>query len=226
MSDLKDILKEEIEVNKLKKIELLYIGIIVGLCLFFVLRGVSLRSDESITTYKCPDKYEKDSTVLLEKITEVSRENMEDEIRSFARKYIQALYPKNGKEAEEFYKYIIRHTKSEGVRREYIAYQGDIEKISKKLDNGAVTEFFPKNSQSYQIRKKDNELAWVYEIEGYMNNRITAMQDDRGVVTLRLTISLGEASRSGSYSGLYVDKYEILHMEDVVTKDVKNVKSN
>lgn len=223
---LKEIIKEETAYEKFLRIEKIYIGIVLGLCLFFIVRGIHLRNDDSITVYKCPDSYLQDFTIKLKKTSDFNQSDLEDEIRSFMRKYIMALYPKNKNEAVVFFDFIVRHTSNDKIKSEYRAYQEDIEGIADNLEKGQITEFFPKNSSQYQISKVGSELKWIFQIEGYLNNRQSLLKDDRGVVTLRFEIVAKEATSKGSYNGLYVEEYEILHMEDVISKDIKNVKSN
>ncbi len=223
---IQEILKDDLGREKFQGIERAFIAVLIALCLFFIGRGISLRNDTEITVFKCPSHHKQDSTIKLKRINNFSSDEFEDEIRSLIRKYVQALYPKNEREALEYYKFITRHTVEGNLRSQYLAYIKDFPKIKRQFRQGKIVEFFPVDSSKYQIHKINNELEWVFEIEGYMNNRQDRSRDDRGIVTLRFNVMLGKANSEGSYSGLYVKKYSILHMEDVVAKDIKDVKEN
>jgi len=227
MSGDRDITKEMAEMESAKEAssqsETLFISLSVGIifgCLYF---SHSFITDDSIQIFKCPVMREMDAPVAMKKISDIDSYDAEIYIRGFVRQYIRALYPKNSLEAEELFRFIAQH--SLGKEKEvYGGYLNDFKKIGDSLDQGRSTDFFPVSSTDIRISKNTLSSSWIVEIDGFMNNRHSALEDDRGAVTLRLEVVKDSARLGGSHSGLYVSNLEVVSMTDPVANNQKNVK--
>lgn len=230
MSEEKDVTLELAELEAYKEStsqnEVVFFSVAAGVilcCLFF---SWSFHSDDEIQAFVCPVTKEMDAPVSLKKINDIGAYEAENFLRGFVRQYVRALYPKNSSEAPEHYQFIKLH--SVGKEREiYSGFLKDMERIGRELDQGKTTDFFPmkpiSDPESIRMSQVDS-TTWVVEIPGVMNNRISALEDDRGIVTLRLEVVKDKARLGGSYSGLYVKSLDILTMTDSVSGNKKSVK--
>lgn len=198
----------------------------VGVILFCLLSSYSLVTDDSIQIFLCPTVREMDAPVAIRKISSATAYEAENYIRGFVRQYVRALYPKNSMEAKEHFKFVYEHSIGK-ARYDYGGFLKDFEKIGKELDNGRVTDFFPAkptaDADSMRISKKSDN-KWVVEIDGFLNDKKSLVEDDRGIITLRLNVFKEYARLGGSRSGLYVESFEITTMSDAVSDVKKEVK--
>ncbi len=224
---LEELQKTEFEKSKWSAMEIVFTSTMAGLILFCFGRGIYLRNDDSLIAYRAPDMREMGAPIRLQKIEELRADQIQNMLHDFVRKYIRALYPQNSKEADFLYKYVVRHTRDPRLLREYKSYLQSLESIGEALDKGKTMVFSPVNSLDVRMRKKkDRERAWIIEVDGFLNNRLSLSEEDRGIVTLRFEVAYDRPSLEGSYSGWYVDKYDILTIRDAVANNVENVKAN
>lgn len=223
----RDITKELAELQTSKEMasqgELIFYSFATGIVLVCLFLSYIYVTDDQIQVFKCPVMREMDAPVAMKKISDVDEYEAEVFIRGFVRQYVRALYPKNSSEAEGHFKFITQHS----LGNQKVLYAGflkDHVKIGQDLDNGRTTDFFPVNSLDMRISKNSLSDSWIVEIDGYMNNRTSALEDDRGVVTLRLEVVKDKSRLDGSYSGLYVSNVDILTMTDAVANNKKSVK--
>lgn len=203
------------------------IGLALGVVLFCLFVSYKLVSDESLQVFACPTSRELDAPVAMKRLRDFGSRDVEAYIRGFVRRYVRSMYPKNSQEASYMYKWVANHSLG-NLKIKYRGYDNDHEKIGDDLDNGKSTDFFPARATAdkdgFRISKKDGyDTKWVVEIEGFLNDRKSMVNDDRGVVTLRLHIELGEVLLHGSQSGLYVSEVEITNMYDPVSNGIKKI---
>lgn len=221
LSEIKELEKAK---KKYEASELIFSVSTLVLLLFIVVRAVRLYSDDTLVSYRAPEVTEMGAPIKLVQLEQLSPDKIQNMIYDFSRLYIRSLYPKNSNEAEFHYNYIVRHTTDYDLKNEYQSYLDSIEDVGVQLDSGKFKEFFPLNSLDFRIRKIDGTKEWVFEIDGFLNNRISMMEESRGVVTMRLTIEYSRPSSKGSYSGWYVKDLEILTLRDVVANNKENIK--
>lgn len=221
-------LSELAELDKTKRkyeaTELMFSVSTIVLLLFIVTRAIKLYSDDTLVSYRAPEVTEMGAPIRLVQLEQLSPNELQNMIYDFSRLFIRSLYPKNSKEAKFHYDYIVRHTTNYDLKNEYQSYLDSLDDVGVQLDSGRFKEFFPLNSLDFRVRKIDNEKEWVFEIDGFLNNRISMIEESRGVVTMRLTIEYLRPSSKGSYSGWYVKDLEILTLRDVVANNKENIK--
>lgn len=226
----RDITLELAEIESHKEIassnEVVFFSISCGIILCCLTFSWLYHTDDEIQVYACPASREMDAPVAMKRINDIGQYEAENFIRGFVRQYVRALYPKNSGEAEDHFKFIALH--STGKEKEiYKGFLNDLENIGKELDSGKTTDFFPirpiSDPDSVLMSKSDLG-GWVVEIKGFLNNRHSAMDDDRGVVTLRFEVVKDKARLDGSYSGLYVRAFDIVTVTDSVSNNLKSVK--
>lgn len=228
--DEKDITLELAELESHKEItshnEVIFFSISIGVILCCLAFAWGYHSDDEIQVFACPVNREMDAPVALKKVNDLDNYEAENFIRGFVRQYVRALYPKNSSEAPEHFRFITLHSLGK-EKSMYAGFARDVEKIGRELDQGKTTDFFPikpiSDPESIVMAKSDSG-TWIVEIDGFLNNRTSALEDDRGAVTLRLEIVKGKARYGGSYSGLYVNSVDILTMTNSVSNNQKSVK--
>lgn len=230
MDEEKDVTLELAELESHKEMasqnEVIFYSVSFGVilcCLFF---AWGYHSDDEIQVFACPVTREMDAPVALKKIGDIDDYEAENFIRGFTRQYVRALYPKNSYEAPEHYRFITLHS----LGKEKMIYAGflkDVEKIGRELDQGKTTDFFPirpiSDPESIRMARSDGG-TWIVEVDGFLNNRTSALEDDRGAVTLRLEVVKQKARYEGSYSGLYVQSLDIVTITNAVSNNQKSVK--
>lgn len=207
---------------------LVVIGLSMGALLFCLWTSWKLVTDDSLQVFNCPQARELDAPVAMKRMRDFSQQNVEMYLRGFTRRFIRAMFPKNSTEASYMYKWVANHTEGK-LRSEYLGYDDDHVKIGNELDSGRSTDFFPAKASAHKdgVRissVKGNSGRWVVEVEGFMNDRKSMIQDDRGAVILRLYVFTGDVKLNGSQSGLYVDKIEIISLTDPVSGSEKTIK--
>lgn len=226
MSFLDELEEVEKEKERFSSFEIIYLTIVIAVGVSLLSRIYFLYSDDALIAYKAPEVTEMGAPIKLTRVTELPSDRLHNMLHDFTRQYIRALYPKNSLELEHHYNFIIKHTRNKKLLNEYLGYLEDKEAIGSELDLGKVTWFSPVNSLDLRIRKKQNQKAWIVEIDGFLNNSISSLKDDRGIVTLRFQMTYDRPSSEGSYSGWYVTDYEIITTTDPIANNQKNVKTN
>lgn len=222
--NLSEIAELEETKRKYETTEIVFSFSTIFLLLFIVARAVTLYSDDTLVSYRAPEVVEMGAPIKLTQIEQVEPDKLQNMIYDFSRLFIRSLYPKNSKEAKFHYDYIVRHTTNYDLKNEYKSYLESVDEVGVQLDSGRFKEFFPLNSLDFRIRKIDEKKEWVFEIDGFLNNRISMIEESRGVVTMRLVIEYLKPSTNGSYSGWYVKDIEILTLRDVVANNKENIK--
>lgn len=226
--DKESYLSEIAELDKAKRkyeaTELMFSVSTFVLLLFIVIRAINLYTDDTLVSYRAPETTEMGAPIKLTQLEQLKPNEIQNMIYDFSRLFIRSLYPKNSDEAKFHYDYIVRHTTDYDLKNEYQSYLDSVDDVGVQLDSGRFKEFFPLNSLDFRIRKVDGEKEWVFEIDGFLNNRISMIEESRGVVTMRLTIEYLKPSSKGSYSGWYVKDLEILTLRDVVANNKENIK--
>lgn len=207
---------------------LVVIGLAIGVVLFCLWTSWKLVTDDSLQMFACPQARELDAPVAMKRLRDFSQQNVELYLRGFARRFIRSMFPKNSTEASYMYQWVADHS-SGRLRSEYLGYANDHEKIGQALDSGRSTDFFPAKASAHKDGIRISAVsgksgAWVIEVEGFLNDRKTMMQDDRGAVILRLLVYSGDVKLNGSQSGLYVDQVEIVSLTDPVAGNEKTIK--
>jgi hypothetical protein len=223
MDNLEKVLEEEIKNERVENTANIIYTLLVFISLAFILRGTYLLTDKTIFSFKCSHSSEMGATVKLKPISRFSRKEAANEIYAFARSYVLCAFPRNIGSAKSCYEYVARHTKKRSIKKRYEAFVDDFDVIKNRFERGMIDEFSPKSSNEYRIEKKDSGNVWVFEIDGILNKRKSLLEEDRGVVTLRLTISYSNAEEEGSYTGLYIEDFEILHLKNIITGEYRDV---
>ena len=207
---------------------LVVIGLAIGVVIFCLWTSYKLIRDDSLQIFSCPESRELDAPVAMKRIRDFGSSNVEIYLRGFTRQFLRAMHPKNSTEASYMYKWLADHTTGR-LHSEYLGYDNDHVKIGQALDQGRSTDFFPARPSAHKdgiriSKVKGSSDRWIVEVGGFLNDRKTMIQDDRGAVNIRLSVFLGEAKLNGSQSGLYVSKIEILSLTDPVADNVEAVK--
>jgi hypothetical protein len=226
MNKLEKSVNEKIKEEKIDQISKIVFTIILIICATFIIRGLSLLNDETILVFECASSKEMGATVKLKPASRFNKDQTSNALYGFARSYILCAFPRNIGMAKQCYEYIVRHTKDKNTKRKYSAFLNDEKVLNTRYQQGMVDEFSPKSSNEYILEKLNGTNTWVFEIDGFLNKRKSTIDEDRGVVKLRLTISFSDAEESGSYTGFYVQKFEILHLKNIVTGEFRDVLKN
>lgn len=222
---LKELSHRETLIKKYIARETISKGVNIGVIIFCIVLAIQNLNDDELQVYSCPVNYFQDAPVVLNEIKHESVDSVEKYLRGFIRQYLRSIYPKNSNEAKDMYLFAGNHSTG-GLRQKYLSMAKDHKMIGKELDSGRYTDFFPagpiteKNSINISMK---SEGVWSVEIEGYLNDKKGEKRDDRGAVTIKLTVEKGEAKLNGSYSGLYVSSFDIIAVKDQISGNEEKI---
>ena len=225
MNENKDF-KELDERDKARSLAINTLSLFIGLSaliLFHALYSMyDFATDDSVPLVVCPRSFELDAPVLMEKIGEETL-TQDRWLRGFVRRFVTYQFPRTEDDAPKFYEYVKNHSVG-AVHQKYLAYVKDIDSIKALIGDGYFYKFHPKNSQDIAIRKPNEDMEWIVEIDGWIVARY-GMEIERFAKTLRYRIKFGKPTITIP-EGLYVAESSVDEILDYVSGRTKGDDEN
>lgn len=191
-------------------------ALVVGSLVLGALTLLDLFADNKVMIFAAPVVNNLDSPQRLQRLDEISSDEMEKFLHDSIRKYLRARYPKNSKELKFMYEYIRNHS-SGTIKSDFNSRLQNLQDAAEALDRGKIISLYVKNSLNVVLVKKDGGSVWSAEIPVRKVKRVGVQGDERTDPDIRMTIELNKPTLENE--GFTVTKYEEVWTKDPVSKN-------